>query len=367
MSRLRDTAASLVLLGAALGLHAQPAERFPGVGRAATPAEVAAWDIDVRPDFKGLPKGSGSVTKGQEVWESKCASCHGVFGEANEVFSPLIGGTTAEDIKTGRVANLRRSDYPGRTTMMKLSNVSTLWDYINRAMPWNKPKSLSTEEVYAVTAYMLNMAAIVPDDYVLSDRNIAEVQNRLPNRNGVTTAHALWPGAELKGATRKPDVAAVACMANCPVEAKVASMLPDFARNAHGNLAEQNRPVGAQRGADTTRPPGAPQSSSGSVTTAQAAAAPKPPAQTGANPATGAPTELLQKNSCTACHAPNQKLVGPSWNDIAKKHAGKSDYLAGKIKAGSVGVWGNIPMPPQALPVEDAKKIADWLAGGAAR
>ena len=60
----------------------------------------------MRPDFKGLPKGSGTVAKGMEVWESKCASCHGVFGESNQFFSPLVGGTTKEDIKTGRVARL---------------------------------------------------------------------------------------------------------------------------------------------------------------------------------------------------------------------------------------------------------------------
>jgi mono/diheme cytochrome c family protein len=76
----------------------QAATAFPGIGRAATPKEVAAWDIDVRPDFKGLPEGSGTVASGMEMWEAKCASCHGVFGESNEVFSPLIGGTTAEDI-----------------------------------------------------------------------------------------------------------------------------------------------------------------------------------------------------------------------------------------------------------------------------
>src|SRR6202165_1355991 len=79
---------------------------FPGVGRTATPAEIIAWDIDVRPDFKGLPPGSGSVAKGQEVWDAKCASCHGTFGESNQVFTPLIGGTTAEDIRTGRVKSL---------------------------------------------------------------------------------------------------------------------------------------------------------------------------------------------------------------------------------------------------------------------
>src|ERR1700682_3162498 len=71
---------------------------FPGVGRTATPAEITAWDIDVRPDFKGLPPGSGSVTQGRKVWDDKCASCHGTFGESNEVFTPLVGGTTADDI-----------------------------------------------------------------------------------------------------------------------------------------------------------------------------------------------------------------------------------------------------------------------------
>jgi mono/diheme cytochrome c family protein len=98
--------AALLLGSAALAAVAQSANPFPGVGRAATPKEVAAWDIDVRPDFKGLPKGSGTVVQGMDIWEAKCASCHGVFGESNEVFSPLIGGTTKDDIKTGRVKRL---------------------------------------------------------------------------------------------------------------------------------------------------------------------------------------------------------------------------------------------------------------------
>ncbi len=213
---------------------------YPGIGRDATPKEVAAWDIDVRPDFKGLPPGSGSVAKGQEVWEAKCASCHGVFGESNQVFNPLVGGTNKDDIKTGHVASLKRTDYPGRTTLMKASSLSTLWDYINRAMPWSQPKSLSVEEVYAVTAYLLNLGDILPADFTLSDKNMAQVQQLLPNRNGVTTAHGLWPGKEL-GGTGKPDVTGTACMKDCAVDAKLTSMLPAFARNAHGNLAEQNR------------------------------------------------------------------------------------------------------------------------------
>ncbi|GAB2591297.1 hypothetical protein GCM10027034_24880 [Ramlibacter solisilvae] len=353
---------ALVALVAAAALPASAQEssrdRFPGIGRAATPAEVAAWDIDVRPDFKGLPKGAGSVAKGQDVWESKCASCHGVFGESNEVFAPLVGGTTDEDIKTGRVANLKRNDFPGRTTLMKVSSVSTLWDYINRAMPWNAPKSLSTEEVYAVTAYLLNLGRIVPDDFTLSDANIAQVQQRLPNRNGVTTAHSMWPGREFAG-TAQPDVKAAACMSNCPGETKTTSMLPDHARNAHGNLAQQNRLVGAQRGADTTRPAGS--GSPSPVPAAAPAAAAKPVAA-----AAQAPIELLQKNTCTACHAPDRKLVGPSWGEVAKRHGGKADYLAAKIRSGGSGTWGSVPMPPQSISEADAGRIAQWLAAGAA-
>ena len=356
MCSSRNALLAALLLGTCLAVAAQ--ERFPGIGRTATPTEVKAWDIDVRPDFKGLPPGSGSVAKGQEVWEAKCASCHGVFGESNQVFNPLVGGTTADDVKTGRVANLRRADYPGRTTMMKLSSLATLWDYINRAMPWNEPKSLSVEEVYAVTAYMLNLERIVPDDFVLSDRNIAQVQQRLPNRNGKTTAHALWPGREL-GGVASPDVRATACMADCPVEPKMAAM-PDFARNAHGNLAEQNRVVGAQRGVDTTRPP-----------TALAARSPAPASQPAvASPARAAagsaPNDLLQKNTCTACHARDAKLVGPSWADIAAKHGGKVDYLESKIRGGGSGVWGSMPMPPQAIAADEARRVAQWLAAGAA-
>jgi mono/diheme cytochrome c family protein len=253
MSSCRDRLAVLLapaaLAGALLGTHdaARAQSPYPGIGRPATASELAAWDIDVRPDFKGLPPGAGSVAKGQEVWDGKCAACHGVFGESNEVFQPLVGGTSKDDMRRGRVAKLTDAGFPGRTTLMKLSTVSTLWDYINRAMPWTQPKSLSTEEVYGVTAYILNMGGIVADDFVLSDRNIAEVQKLLPNRGGMTTAHALWPGAGL--GKRRPDVQGVACMTDCAPEPKVASFIPEHAEDAHGNLAEQNRDVGAQKGA----------------------------------------------------------------------------------------------------------------------
>jgi cytochrome c len=365
MSRFLNAILTAALLAGGGVAQAQSA-KYPGVGRDATPKEVAAWDIDVRPDFKGLPAGSGSVAKGQDVWEGKCAHCHGIFGESGEVFSPLVGGTTAEDIKTGRVANLKRADYPGRTTLMKVPTVSTLWDYINRAMPWNAPKSLTTEEVYAVTAFLLNLGGIVPDNYVLSDKNIAEVQARMPNRNGMTTEHNMWPGTEFSK-VKKADTSNVACMKDCVPEAKVASFLPDYARNAHGNLAEQNRLVGAQHGADTTQP----ERKAGAAAEAPAAK-PTPAAKPAAKPAAAggdnkAALALLSKYSCTACHAMDKKLVGPSFQDIAKKHAGKADYLAGKVKNGGSGVWGPIPMPAQSLSEAEAKTLGAWLAAGAGK
>lgn len=359
------------LFVASMGLHsAAMAQEKPwqSIGRGATVDEVKAWDIDVRGDFKGLPKGRGTVARGEKIWDDKCASCHGVFGESNEVFPPLIGGTTAEDMKTGIVAANAQGNVAQRTTMMKLARLSTMWDYINRAMPWNAPKSLSTDEVYSVVAYILNLSAVVPSDFTLSDENIAEVQKRLPNRNGLMFYPGLW---DIKG---KPDVHNVACMKDCPTEA-VSSSLPDFARNAHGNLAEQNRVTGAVRGADTTKPPLARLSSATSTgqpsmnAESSAGKLANKSAGSSAGSSTGNEVQaLLAKNSCTACHAANKKIVGPSFNEIANKYQAKPDaesYLIGKIKAGGAGVWGSVPMPPQAqLKDGELKTIASWILTG---
>jgi S-disulfanyl-L-cysteine oxidoreductase SoxD len=330
---------SLVFLFFQSAAHAQ--EKFSGIGRAATPAEIKAWDIDVRPDFKGLPAGSGSVAKGQQVWESKCESCHGTFGESNDVFTPMTGGTSTKDMETGRVATLKRTDFPQRTTLMKLSQLSTLWDYINRAMPWNAPKSLTTEEVYAVTAYVLNLGEIVPADFVLSDKNIREVQAKLPNRNGMIEFAGLWNVLD------KADVKNTACMVNCESDMRVTSSIPDFALNQHGNLAEQNRLIGATRGINTS---GVNALSSSLPTSLPVA-------------------ELAKNNACTACHATNSKLIGPSFAEIAAKYKDDgtaSTKLSAKIRAGGSGVWGTIPMPPHPdLNDPDLKMLVQWsLSGG---
>ena len=131
--------------------------------------------------------------------------------------------------------------------------------------------------------------------------------------------------------------------------------------NAHGNLAEQNRIVGPQRGADTSRPE-ATAGTSVAVATASPATVAKPD-----NNESKAIVAMLNKNNCTACHGMDKKIVGPGFTEIAKKQAGKVDYLAGKIKAGGVGVWGQIPMPAQALPEADARRIAEWISKGASK
>ena len=352
MSRFSKTILALSLGFATLGASTAgfAFENFKGVGRAATPAEVKAWDIDVRPDFKGLPKGKGNVERGNELFEEKCASCHGSFGESNEVFTPLAGGTTKDDIKTGNVKGLSSGELPQRTTFTKVATISTVWDYIYRAMPWTAPKSLKPDEVYAILAYLLNLQEIVPADFELSDRNIAEVQKLLPNRNGMTTDHGLWPGASAKkggiGNGGIPDVKNVACMKNCKPEVQIGSTLPDYARTAHGELADQNRNFGAVRGTRTLGPEAA-----------------KKAADAGT-------LDLATKSGCMACHGMKNKIVGPGYNEIVARYQGQTDAesrLVAKVKAGGQGVWGSIPMPPNAaekISDGDLKDVVGWILKG---
>ena len=327
-------------------------DKYPGIGRAATPAEIKAWDIDVRPDFTGLPPGSGSVAMGQAVWEAKCTSCHGTFGESNEVFSPLVGGTTVEDIRVGRVKALQEP--VARTTLMKVSSISTLWDYINRAMPWNEPKSLSTEEVYAVLAYLLHLGDIVPSGFILSDKTIRDVQDRLPNRNGKVKYEGLW---SIRG---KGDVQNVACMNDCKIEIGLTSTLPDFARGTHGNLSEQQRTVGPARGLDTIKP----------LKVADTTTRPAPAGSTGAATKSAGESmpDLARTSNCVACHQVDKRIVGPSFQEIAAKYKGDAlaaTRLVEKVKKGGVGIWGSIPMPPNAIRDEDIRTLVVWILSGA--
>jgi len=329
---LRPRLAGAMVLG--LASSVAWSATYPGIGRPATPAEIAAWDIDVRADFKGLPPGSGSVEKGQGIWDAKCAECHGTFGESNEVFQPIVGGTTADDMRTGHAKALATGG-EARTTLMKLATISTLWDYVRRAMPWNAPKTLSNDDVYAVVAYMLNLGDIVPAGFVLSDKNIGEVQQKLPNRNGLVR----WPGLAEPGGT--PDVKNVACMKDCPVEGRITSSLPESAEGSHGDLQQQNRPVGPTRGLKVAEAPAVKEAAAPNV------------------------EDLVARNHCMSCHSVKEKLVGPAFRDVAQRYrgeAGAEAKLAEKLRRGGSGSWGTTPMPshPQMSPAE-ATALVRWV------
>lgn len=370
------------LLACALGAafcttaFAENARTKYDIGRPASEAELKAWDIDVRPDFKGIPKGSGTVDQGADIWDATCASCHGSFGESNSVFTPLVGGTTAEDIKNGRVAGLTAGGQPSRTTLMKVSTVSTLWDYIHRAMPWDNPKSLQPDEVYAVLAYLLNLAEIVPSDFTLSDENIAQVQDKMPNRKGMKFWDGLWK------ADGKPDTSNVACMNDCVTTGKPSSTLPPHARDAHGDLAAQMRIVGPVRGVNTQAPAlSGPvdgnlekirEHARATLAAAPAANAPDGAKEGGKEDAADVSQQamaLLNGSGCMACHAKDKKVLGPSFVDIAAKYKGQDgavDKLIAKVQKGGAGAWGAIPMPPHpALSDKDAKTMVESILAAA--
>jgi len=306
-----------------------------GFGTPATPQQIRAWDIDVRPDGAGLPLGRGTVAQGQTIYDTKCATCHGTFGESTD-YMVLAGG----------VGTLP-SDAPLRTTGSKLNYATTLFDYIRRAMPFQAPKTLTDDEVYALTAYVLNLNDVLPSDASLDRSSILSV--RMPNRDGFTTAHGMMKR------DGKPDVVSVACMANCAAGIRLSSQMPDYARDSHGNLADQTRPLGALEGVDTSVPPGMPAAKTAQV------------AQSSAPVAAGA--DLVKSLACSTCHGVTRAIVGPAFRDVARKYAGDPGAearLAAKVRQGGSGVWGAVAMPAQPqVKDDDAKSLVQWILGGA--
>ena len=217
--RLREPgAALLLLLVVAAPLCAQPGHW--GVGSPASPQQIAAWDIDVRPDGSGLPPGQGSVADGEWLYEERCARCHGSFGEGVGGYPALAGGR-------GSLRDAR----PRRTVGSYWPHVGTLWDYIHRAMPFTQPESLGDDEVYAIVAYVLFLNDLVGPDFVLRRDNLAAL--RLPNAGRFI-------------ADERPDTANERCMRNCrdPAQLRVRSRAPAY------------RPAGAVPGGagDTAAP-----------------------------------------------------------------------------------------------------------------
>jgi cytochrome c len=148
----------------------------PDLGREARPEEIAAWDMDIRPDGKGLPTGGGTAIEGEAVHGAKCAACHGVKGIKGPA-DPLVGGT-------GTLASKK----PVKTVGSYWPYATTLFDYVRRAMPYNAPKSLSNDEVYAVSAYLLFLNGIIEPGARMDAKTLPLV--RMPNRDGFVS---YWP------------------------------------------------------------------------------------------------------------------------------------------------------------------------------
>jgi len=183
--KIRIVAASLAAFASMAGAQAQSPY---GIGRVATPAEIAGWNIDIGRDGSGLPPGSGTVSHGREVFEQQCAACHGEKGEGG-VGDKLVGGQ-------GTIATAK----PVRTVGSYWPYAPTLFDYIRRAMPQNAPQSLSNEDVYAVSAYILNLNGLLPADATLDAEMLAAI--KMPNRN-------MFVGDP------RPDVKNPACTSGC--------------------------------------------------------------------------------------------------------------------------------------------------------
>jgi len=182
-----------------ISFSAQASDKF-GLGREALSEEISAWDIDVLPDGRGLPKGKGNAIDGEEVFAAKCAVCHGDFGEGVDNWPVIAGGFDT----------LADKD-PVKTVGSYWPYLSTVWDYINRSMPFGAAQTLTADEVYAITAYILYSNDMVDDDFELSNENFTEV--KMHNTDGFiiddreTTEYKLW--------RTKP------CMKNCKKDVKI--------------------------------------------------------------------------------------------------------------------------------------------------
>jgi cytochrome c len=187
MPRLEIWIAAAAFALSAAGAGAQAQSPY-GIGRVATPAEIGGWNIDIGRDGGGLPPGNGTVSHGREVFAQQCAACHGEKGEGG-VGDKLAGGQ-------GTIATAK----PVRTVGSFWPYAPTLFDYIRRAMPQNAPQSLSNEDVYAVSAYVLNLNGLLPADATLDAKSLAAI--KMPNRDNFV------------GDTR-PDIKNPACMSGC--------------------------------------------------------------------------------------------------------------------------------------------------------
>ncbi len=173
------------------GPHAvQPLPDKPRFGKPVSEADLAAWNIDIRtPDGLGLPAGRGSVADGKKLYETKCIACHGADAKGGSVYGTMVGGI-------GSFKGSPRVLTPG--SMYPYAPI--LFDYIRRSMPMDSPQTLTANEVYALSAYLLNLNGLVPTDAVMDAQSLTKVQ--MPNRDGFLIDD-------------RPDSKAVRCMNDC--------------------------------------------------------------------------------------------------------------------------------------------------------
>ncbi|MEK6593416.1 MAG: cytochrome c [Pseudomonadota bacterium] len=184
------TSATGIPLGATGPHEVQPLSDKPRFGQAVSEADLAAWNIDIRtPDGKGLPAGRGTVADGQKLYQSRCVACHGEAAKGGSMYGSMVGGIGS--FKTNARVVTPGSMYP---------YAPILFDYIRRTMPMDAPQTLSVNEVYALSAYILNLNGLIPANAVMDQNTLARVQ--MPNRDGFIT-------------DTRPDVKATRCMSNC--------------------------------------------------------------------------------------------------------------------------------------------------------
>ena len=197
----------LIMISLSISFSSHAENRKYNIGKIATKIEIAGWDIDVRPDGVGAPKGSGNAIDGEEIYVNRCASCHGDFGEGIDRWPALVGGD-------GTLA----SHDPEKTTGSYWPYASTIFDYVYRSMPFGEAQTLTHDETYKIVAYLLNMNEIIDEDFVLSEKNIGKI--KMPNASGFSLPDP------------RPDVTKYKdgqpCMKNCNVPVKIIGKARDI-------------------------------------------------------------------------------------------------------------------------------------------